>query len=194
MLVNSTCFRLFSTQSQLRSRPPLDNCKREHAQEDKSSHDPAWLHRTTRRARLTSIEDHKSGVQLIREFTLDAETSHLASTQIIRNHSSEITRLYHWSRTFAKQGGIVAVPLTQELSRMPKQYVMVDCHGHIDPKPEDPNINLQDNFLEILAPPALPKLGIDSYAGWFAYITPDDLAFVKSYQTYPYRDYNVLAG
>lgn len=147
-----------------------------------------------RRVRLTSAEDPLSGVQLIREFTLDAESSHLACTQIIRNHSDETKRWCHWSRTFAKHGGVAVVPLTQELSRMPKQYVMVDRHGHIDPKPEDPNIRIRDNFLEIVEPPAFPKLGIDSFAGWFAYITPDDLAFVKSYQTYPNRDYNELAG
>ena len=147
-----------------------------------------------RRARLTSAEDPQSGVQLIREFTLDAESSHLACTQIIRNHSNETKRWCHWSRTFAKHGGVVAIPLTPELSRMPKQYVMVDRHGHIDPKPEDPNIRIRENFIEILAPPAFPKLGLDSYAGWFAYITPDNLAFVKSYQTYPDRNYNELAG
>lgn len=147
-----------------------------------------------RRARLTSVEDSASGVQLVREFTLDAETSHLACTQIIRNHSNETKRWCHWSRTFAKHGGMAVVPLTPELSRMPKRYVMVDGQGHIDPKPEDPNIRIRDGFLEILAPPAFPKLGFDSYAGWFAYVTPDDLAFVKSYQTYPDRDYNELAG
>jgi hypothetical protein len=53
---------------------------------------------------------------------------------------------------------------------------------------------VRDGFLEIVAPPAFPKLGIDSYAGWFAYVRPNDLAFVKQYKTYPERDYNELGG
>ncbi len=147
-----------------------------------------------RRARLTSVEDPISGVQLIREFALDADSSHLACKQIIRNHSDETKRWSHWSRTFAKHGGVVAIPLTPALSRMPSQYVMVHSGHHLDPKPEDPNIRVRDGFLEILAPPAFPKLGLDSYAGWFAYVTPDDMAFVKSYQTFPNKVYNELAG
>ena len=60
--------------------------------------------------------------------------------------------------------------------------------------PEDPNIRERDGFLEILGPPALPKIGIDSHAGWFAYITQSDLMWVKRYPTYPERAYGEIAG
>ena len=49
-------------------------------------------------------------------------------------------------------------------------------------------------FLEIVGPPAFPKLGFDAHAGWFAYQMPNDLAFVKRYATYPDRVYNEVAG
>ena len=39
--------------------------------------------------------------------------------------------------------------------------------------------------------PAEPKLGFDSFAGWFAYQMPNDLAFV---QTHPDRLYGEIAG
>jgi len=41
------------------------------------------------RVRLTSGPDEATGVQLIREFRLDAKSSHLACTQIIKNISQE---------------------------------------------------------------------------------------------------------
>ena len=39
-----------------------------------------------------------------------------------------------------------------------------------------------------------PKLGMDSYAGWFCYLMKNDLMFVKRYPTYPDRVYNEVAG
>ena len=52
-----------------------------------------------RAVRLTSQVDESTGVQLIREFRLDARSTHLACTQIIRNVSKETKHWSHWSRT-----------------------------------------------------------------------------------------------
>ena len=60
--------------------------------------------------------------------------------------------------------------------------------------PEDPMIRRRGNFLEILGPPTEPKLGFDSFAGWFAYQMPNDLAFVKTYKTFPKSLYGEIAG
>ena len=60
--------------------------------------------------------------------------------------------------------------------------------------PEDPMIRKRGDFLEILGPPSEPKLGFDSFAGWFAYQMPNDLAFVKTYKTFPDRLYGEIAG
>jgi hypothetical protein len=149
-----------------------------------------------RAARLTSQPDAATGVQLIREFKLDPVTSHLACTQIIRNVSRETKYWCHWSRTFAREGGIGVVPLTPAQSKFPNGYVLYQPgpESAIRARPTDPNIRTRDGFLEIVGPPAHPKLGFDSFTGWFAYQMPNDLAFVKKYATYPDGVYNEVAG
>jgi hypothetical protein len=157
----------------------------------------AWTAGATgpRAARLTSQADAATGVQLIREFRLDATTSHLVCTQIIKNVSKETKEWCHWSRTFALHGGIAVVPLTAG-SKFPNGYVMYQQgkEHSILLQPADASIRARDGFLEILAPPAFPKLGFDSHAGWFAYQMPNDLVFVKRYATHPDRVYNEIAG
>jgi hypothetical protein len=148
-----------------------------------------------RAARLISQPDAATGVQLVREFRLAATGSHLACTQIIKNVSQETKEWCHWSRTFALHGGIGVVPLSAG-SKFPHRYVMYQPGR--DPaillRPVDPNIRSREGFIEVLGPPAFPKLGFDSHAGWFAYQMPNDLAFVKRYATYPDRVYNEVAG
>jgi len=61
-------------------------------------------------------------------------------------------------------------------------------------KAKDDNIRERDGCLEIVGPPRKPKLGFDSYAGWLAYVAPNDLLFVKRFATYPDRVYNEAAG
>ncbi|MEZ6034613.1 MAG: hypothetical protein R3C17_16075 [Planctomycetaceae bacterium] len=55
-------------------------------------------------------------------------------------------------------------------------------------------IQVRDGFLEIFGTPKKPKLGMDSYAGVIAYLSPNDLLFVKRFQTYPDRVHNEAAG
>ena len=64
----------------------------------------------------------------------------------------------------------------------------------INVKATDDQIRERDGFLEILAPPRKPKLGFDSYAGWLAYVMPNDTLFVKRFPAYPDRVYNEAAG
>ena len=64
----------------------------------------------------------------------------------------------------------------------------------INVKATDDHIRERDGFLEILAPPRKPKLGFDTYAGWLAYVMPNDTLFVKRFPTYPDRVYNEAAG
>ena len=61
-------------------------------------------------------------------------------------------------------------------------------------RPQDPNIRVRDNFLEILSTPQHPKLGMDAHAGWLAYLMQNGLMFVKRFPTYPSRVYNEMAG
>ena len=145
-------------------------------------------------ARLTSIKHDATGVQLVRDFELAADSSKLTCTQTIRNITSNRTVEWcHWSRTFAEGKGIVYVPDTGP-SRFPNHYVMYEKRGTLNFRPEDPNIRHRDGILEILAAPAFPKLGMDSTAGWIACQEPNGLLFVKKFTTFPDRVYNEIAG
>jgi len=146
-----------------------------------------------RAARLTSVKDRGTGVQLIREFKLDKASSHLGCTQIIRNSSNETKHWCHWSRTFAPGGGIVVIPLTPG-SRFPNSYIMYGPKSVMMYRPRDENITVRDGFLLITGAPAHPKLGMDSCAGWLAYLMSNDLMFVKRFPTYPDRPYSEMAA
>ena len=149
-----------------------------------------------RAVRLTSQPDEATGVQLIRDFRLDAKGTHLSCEQIIRNVSRETKYWAHWSRTFAVHGGIAVVPLTPETKRFPNGWIMYSPGGEpsILFKPVDPNVRLRGDFLEVLGPPRFPKLGFDSYAGWFAYVMPHGQAFVKRYTSPRDAVYHEVVG
>jgi len=147
------------------------------------------------KARLTSVRDGVTGLRLVREFTLAADSSRLVFEQRVTNESDKPMTCCHWSRTLAMGGGIVLVPLTAG-SRFPKSYIMYGSTSQnaMFFKPEDSNIRVRDGFLEILGTPANPKLGMDSYAGWFGYLLRNDLLFIKKYPVYPDRVYCEMAG
>jgi hypothetical protein len=145
-------------------------------------------------ARMTSVESPSVGVQLVREFSLAPDSTRLSYMQTIINVSEGQTRWCHWSRTFGRGHGIAVVPLTPELSKYPRQYVMYGPGRAIQVAPEDPAIRVQDGYLQVFDTPAYPKLGIDSHAGWFAYLTSDGLLFVRRWPTDPEQVYNELAG
>ena len=157
--------------------------------------DKAWTSEiiADRHARLTSPDDPSTGVRLVRDFVLDEKTTQLSCTQTIHNISKKPVEWCHWSRTFAVGRGICFIPLTAP-SRFPKSYVMYEEGSLINMNPEDPNIRVRDGFLEIFGTPRKPKLGMDSYAGLIAYLSPNNLLFVKRFKTYPDRVYNEAAG
>lgn len=146
-----------------------------------------------RHARLTSPDDSSTGVRLVRDFVLHEKTSQLNCTQTIHNISNNTVEYCHWSRTFAVGRGICLIPLTSP-SRFPKGYVMYEEGSLINFAPDDPAIHVRERFLEIRSTPRKPKLGMDSYAGQIAYLSPNDLLFVKRFKTYPDRVYNEAAG
>ena len=146
-----------------------------------------------RSARLTSEFDKESGVRLTRDFRLDAKSSHLICTQTIANESNEPVSLCHWSRTFAVGGGIAVVPRSPR-GRFPKGFVLYQDGESITIDADDPNIQVTNEAVVVTGPPASPKLGFDSHAGWLAYLAPTDQLFVKRYRTYPERAYNEFAS
>ena len=145
-----------------------------------------------RSARLISPKCESTGVRLVRDFKLDKNSSRLTCTQTIENISKEVKRYCHWSRTLLKPGGICIVPLTPD-SRYPKKYIQYQGRT-INYRPDNPDITIKNNFMEIMKPLKYPKLGIDTYAGWLAYSMPENVMFVKRFKAYPERVYGEIAG
>lgn len=156
------------------------------------------------KARLTSPRDEAAGVQLVREFhfiVVQGEkdvpggvASGLSCSQTITNIGDKPLEVCHWGRSFSPGGGICLVPLGDRPSRFPNKYAMYEDSAIINVRNADEQIRERDGFLEILAPPRKPKLGFDSYAGWLAYVMPNDALFVKTFKTFPDRPYNEAAG
>lgn len=147
-----------------------------------------------RSARLTSKPAPDAGIRLIRTFVLAEDSSHLACTQTMENTSDGPQSWCHWGRMFAVHGGIGVVPLTPQHQRFPSGYIMMRGRDEMLILPEDPMVKRRGDFLEILGPPKEPKLGFDTFAGWFAYQLPTDLAFVKTYAADPGKLYGEIAG
>ena len=146
--------------------------------------------------KLTSPRDDPAGIQLTREFRLvsHGEFVGLSCKQTMTNVSKDTREVCHWGRSFSPGGGICVIPLGERPSRFPSKYAMYEESAVINVKATDEKIRVRDGFLEILAPPRKPKLGFDTYAGWLAYVMPNDRVFVKRFPTFPDRVYNEAAG
>ena len=150
-------------------------------------------------ARLTSVRDEPSGMQLVRDFKLrryDIKEEHVAylnCEQTIMNIGQGMIDVCHWGRSFSPGGGICLVPLSGN-SRFPSKYAMYEDSAIINVKPVDERIRERDGVLEILGPPRKPKLGFDSEAGWLAYVMPDNRLFYKRFPVYEDATYNEAAG
>jgi hypothetical protein len=153
----------------------------------------------TASARIASVTDPVTGARLEREFRMypaGADAVRVDFTQTVHNLSTEPRAFCHWGRTFAPGGGIVAIPLDGR-SRFPEGYVHYGPDHEIHYRPRllrEGSVRRRDGFVEITGAPRWPKLGFDSMAGWFAYLMPGDVAFVKRYPTFPDRVYNEVAG
>lgn len=144
-------------------------------------------------ARLTSQFDPETGVRLTRDFTLSPDSTELEVVQTIHNESDEQKPWCHWSRTFAVGRGIVLLPL-EGISKYPNSYVMGEGRGLLHFRPEEPTITIRESYLEITGPPQFAKLGMDSTAGWFTYLSPNNLLFTKRFRVDPDDVYNEVAG
>jgi hypothetical protein len=154
--------------------------------------------------KLTSSRDETGGVQLERIMAIVGTppgtifSSYvppgLLCRQSITNIGDKPVEVCHWGRSFSPGGGIALVPLGERQSRFPSKYAMYEDSAIINVRNTDEKIRERDGFLEILGPPRKPKLGFDSYAGWMAYLMPNDIVFIKQFATYPDRVYNEAAG
>ncbi|OWK43175.1 hypothetical protein [Fimbriiglobus ruber] len=145
--------------------------------------------------KLTSPSED-AGIQLVREYRLIPHDKlvGLSCRQTMTNVGRETREVCHWGRSFSPGGGICVIPLGDRPSRFPSKYAMYEEGTIINVKAADDQIRVRDGFLEILAPPRKPKLGFDTYAGWLAYVMPNDTVFVKRFPAHPDRVYNEAAG
>ncbi|MDB2499817.1 hypothetical protein N9X40_03070 [bacterium] len=141
-----------------------------------------------RQATLTSVKHKATGIQVVRTFTLAAKGSHLSCKQTLINIGNKTKQHNHWSRTFGKGGGIVLIPLS-DWSRYQNHYAMYEPEGRINIMPENEGIYIKDDCLVVSQAPQHPKLGMDSMEGWFSYLIPNDLLFVKKYPVFPEKNY-----
>jgi hypothetical protein len=145
-------------------------------------------------ARLTSQVDEKEHLQLVRDFQLDPKTSKFKVIQTIKNLGDSPRKLSYWGRTFATGGGICIVPLSKP-NRFPEGYLNYtdSVAMRFKNQPKD-NIKLTDDYFLILGAIKLPKLVFDSDKGWLAYLTKDDLLFVKTYDYNKSYEYGEMAA
>ena len=145
-------------------------------------------------AKLTSQFDSATGVQLIREFKLSENSSKLVCRQVILNKSKETKRYCFWSRTFVDGGGMLFVPLNSN-SRYPEKYL---SYGHekqifFNPEKED-GLQISNNLFVLRGTPKYKKYSMDGTEGWIAYLSKDNMLFVKKYKVYTDKIYGDMTG
>jgi hypothetical protein len=145
-------------------------------------------------ARMTSQIDPKTGIQVIRDFKLDAKSSKFIITQTISNRGTVSYKLCHWSRTFATGGGIFIAPLSKP-NRYPKGYLSYGDGSVMKYKPElEDNIQVKDDTFVLLGLTVASKYVFDSDQGWMGYITKDNLLFVKTYDYKKNSEYGEMTA
>lgn len=144
--------------------------------------------------RLESPPDPASGVQLTRDLVLDRQSSRLRITQTMRNITDRTLRRAYWGRSLVNGGGISVTALTAN-SRFPNGYIQANGWPDFQfmIKPKDPAVTITGGYLVVRGVPQ-NKIGLDSHAGWLAYLTPQNQLFYKRFPTFPDRRYADIAG
>jgi len=143
---------------------------------------------------LSSQIDSAEKYQMIRVFKLSPFNSELKITQDIINHDTKPKSFNYWSRTFATGKGIAIVPV-RDNNRFPKKYITYDPGRKANLIPEqEPNVNIDGNLVVIKDTPKQPKFVFDSDKEWLAYITTNNILFLKEYRYYPSKIYGEATG
>jgi hypothetical protein len=59
---------------------------------------------------------------------------------------------------------------------------------------DEPSVAVRQGILEITGPPSRPKFAIDCPDGWMAYVSRDNLLFIKKFRIFPERRYGEMAA
>lgn len=147
-----------------------------------------------RSAKMVSVIDPDSQMQVTREFQLDEASSRLRIKQTVTNKGSEPLRQCFWSRTFAIHGGIAIVPCNSQRSLLPSLYTLSQNRYLVDYRPNDPAIERHEDTLLVLKPTEYPKMLFDSVQGWVGYLAPTDQLFVKTFPVFEHGSYGEVAN
>ena len=153
------------------------------------AHDKLWVGQHQARtpapytAATVSEPDTVTGMQLDKEFRLDARTGGLTVVQRMKNASGKAATFCLWDRTLCKGGGFAFFPLNKK-SRFPAGWsVRVKMKGddaYNGATPAVPNVKSMDGVLVAECNGKEGKVGADSDAGWIAYVRGKQL-FIKSF-------------
>lgn len=148
-------------------------------------------------ARMTSQVDPALNVLVVRDFVLDKKTSRLSCTQTFTNIGKEAKYLCAWGRTFVHGGGISLTPINPH-SRYPDGHIgYLQCNNQnvmVYQHAEDPNVRIRDNILETLGTTNYSKFVMDGEEGWMAYLSPEDLMYIKTFEFFPNKKYGEMTA
>lgn len=150
-----------------------------------------WAKLGTNIVTLTSERDPAVGMRVEKQITMSPDGS-LDLIQRMKNVSDQDKAWCFWDRTLCRAGGYCIIPLNEK-SRFPAKWSLGTRKGPVwweynGVDPAHPGIKILDGMLVSKSQGKEQKIGVDSDAGWIAYIR-GRLLFVKYYPYFPKGNY-----
>jgi hypothetical protein len=136
---------------------------------------------------LTSEADPAVSIRIEKRVTIDPETGALGLVQTMTNTGSSSRAFCLWDRTLCQGGGFALVPLAPR-SRFKAGWSLLKDGVYGGDCPSHPRVALMDGVLVAHAGGTSAKLGVDSRAGWIAYVR-GRILLVKYFPVFPEGTY-----
>jgi hypothetical protein len=132
--------------------------------------------------RLTSEADPAVGIRIEKELRLDPISGALHLVQTMKNVSGKEQAYCLWDRTLCKGGGFALVPLGTK-SRFKDGWSLLKNGVYSGDSPSHLQVSVIRGVLVARAQGTSTKLGVDSDAGWIAYVR-GKLLFIKYFPVF----------
>jgi hypothetical protein len=136
---------------------------------------------------LTSESDPAVSIRIEKRLTLEPDSGALGLVQTMTNVGSAPQAFCLWDRTLCQGGGFALVPLAPK-SRFKGGWSLLKEGTYQGDSPTHPRVALMDGVLVAHAGGTSAKLGVDTAAGWIAYVR-GHLLFVKYFPVFPEASY-----
>jgi hypothetical protein len=136
---------------------------------------------------LESSPDSSVGIQIRKRMRLHPTTGELSLSQTMKNVSSLEQSYCLWDRTLCRGGGFAFVPLARK-SRFSAGWSLLRDGAYRGDDASHPNVEILDGVLVAHAVGTSSKIGLDSDAGWIAYVR-GRLLFIKYFPHFPSGPY-----